>query len=102
MTYSVSGLKAVVSSGDFDFMWQNIGILMIFIVVLSLGTIASLTWMHKRQFKNIAENQSVEVEKAPFGAFYCNTGHLFCSSDMNLSKNYRNERKGITTIYRET
>ncbi|QIE35808.1 YhgE/Pip domain-containing protein [Bacillus tropicus] len=61
MTYSVSGLKAVVSSGDFDFMWQNIGILMIFIVVLSLGTIASLTWMHKRQFKNIAENQSVEA-----------------------------------------
>ncbi|MBE7102687.1 YhgE/Pip domain-containing protein [Bacillus cereus] len=61
MTYSVSGLKAVVSSGDFNFMWQNIGILMIFIVVLSLGTIASLTWMHKRQFKNIAENQSLEA-----------------------------------------
>ncbi|MBJ8082222.1 YhgE/Pip domain-containing protein [Bacillus cereus group sp. N14] len=61
MTYSVSGLKAVVSSGDFNFMWQNIGILMIFIVVLSLGTIASLTWMHKRQFKNIVENQSVEA-----------------------------------------
>ncbi|HDR7776351.1 TPA: YhgE/Pip domain-containing protein [Bacillus tropicus] len=61
MTYSVSGLKAVVSSGNFDFMWQNVGVLMIFIVVLSLGTIASLTWMHKRQFKNIAENQSVEA-----------------------------------------
>ncbi|MEI4650023.1 YhgE/Pip domain-containing protein [Bacillus cereus] len=61
MTYSVSGLKAVVSSGDFNFMWQNIGILMIFIVVLSLGTIVSLTWMHKRQFRNIAENQSVEA-----------------------------------------
>ncbi|KXY78381.1 MULTISPECIES: YhgE/Pip domain-containing protein [Bacillus] len=61
MTYSVSGLKAVVSSGDFNFMWQNIGILIIFIVVLSIGTIASLTWMHKRKFKNIAENQSVEA-----------------------------------------
>ncbi|WP_002150016.1 YhgE/Pip domain-containing protein [Bacillus cereus] len=61
MTYSVSGFKAVVSSGDFNFMWQNIGMLMIFIVVLSLGTIASLTWMHKRQFKNIAENQSIEA-----------------------------------------
>ncbi|PFE93646.1 phage infection protein [Bacillus thuringiensis] len=61
MTYSVSGLKAVVSSGDFNFMWQNIGILMIFIVVLSLGTIVSLTLMHKRQFKNVAENQSVEA-----------------------------------------
>ncbi|OXB96675.1 MULTISPECIES: YhgE/Pip domain-containing protein [Bacillus] len=61
MTYSVSGLKAVVSSGDFNFMWQNIGMLMIFIVVLSLGTIASLTLMHKRKFKNVAENQSVEA-----------------------------------------
>ncbi|MBJ8104149.1 MULTISPECIES: YhgE/Pip domain-containing protein [Bacillus cereus group] len=61
MTYSVSGFKAVVSSGDFNFMWQNIGILMIFIVVLSIGTIASLTLMHKRQFKNIAENQSIEA-----------------------------------------
>ncbi|WP_237979764.1 YhgE/Pip domain-containing protein [Bacillus thuringiensis] len=61
MTYSVSGLKAVVSSGDFNFMWKNVGILMIFIVVLSLGTIASLTWMHKRQFRNIAENQSIEA-----------------------------------------
>ncbi|MGH0431460.1 YhgE/Pip family protein [Bacillus hominis] len=61
MTYSVSGFKAVVSSGDFNFMWQNIGILMIFIVLLSLGTIASLTWMHKRRFRNIAENQSVEA-----------------------------------------
>ncbi|WP_270342044.1 YhgE/Pip domain-containing protein [Bacillus mobilis] len=61
MTYSVSGLKAVVSSGDFNFMWQNVGILMIFIFVLSLGTIASLTWMHKRQFRNIAENQSIEA-----------------------------------------
>ncbi|PEP21319.1 YhgE/Pip domain-containing protein [Bacillus wiedmannii] len=61
MTYSVSGLKAVVSSGDFNFMWQNVGVLMIFIVVLSLGTIAALTWMHKRQFRNIAENQSVEA-----------------------------------------
>ncbi|KFM98937.1 YhgE/Pip domain-containing protein [Bacillus clarus] len=60
MTYSVSGFKAVVSSGDFNFMWQNIGILMIFIVLLSLGTIASLTWMHKRQFRNVVEQQSVE------------------------------------------
>ncbi|BCA35492.1 YhgE/Pip domain-containing protein [Bacillus cereus] len=61
MTYSVSGLKAVVSSGDFDFMWKNIGILMIFIVVLSFGTIVSLTLMHKRKFKNVLENQSVEA-----------------------------------------
>lgn len=55
MTYSVSGFKAIISSGDFSFMWQNAGILMIFIVLLSLGTIASLTWRHKRQFGELAE-----------------------------------------------
>ncbi|WP_017152920.1 YhgE/Pip domain-containing protein [Bacillus bingmayongensis] len=61
MTYSVSGFKAVVSSGDFSFMWQNAGILMIFIVLLSLGTIGSLTWMHKRQFRNLVEEKSIEA-----------------------------------------
>ncbi|MEI4801566.1 YhgE/Pip domain-containing protein [Bacillus sp. FJAT-51639] len=55
MTYSVSGLKAVVSSGDFGFMWQNAGILMIFIVLLSLGTIGTLTWMHKRQYGKFSD-----------------------------------------------
>ncbi|PDX99564.1 phage infection protein [Bacillus pseudomycoides] len=61
MTYSVSGFKAVVSSGDFGFMWQNAGILTIFIVLLSLGTIGSLTWMHKRQFQNLVEEKSIEA-----------------------------------------
>ncbi|WP_026590538.1 YhgE/Pip domain-containing protein [Bacillus sp. UNC437CL72CviS29] len=61
MTYSVSGFKAVVSSGDFGFMWQSAGILMIFIVLLSLGTIGSLTWMHKRQFRNLVEEKSIEA-----------------------------------------
>ncbi|WP_440603383.1 YhgE/Pip family protein [Bacillus sp. GB_SG_008] len=55
MTYSVSGFKAVISSGDYSFMWHNAGILMIFIVLLSLGTIGTLTWMHKRQFGKFAE-----------------------------------------------
>ncbi|MCM3735197.1 YhgE/Pip domain-containing protein [Bacillus cytotoxicus] len=57
MTYSVSGLKAVVSSGDFGFMWQNAGVLMIFIVLLSLGTIGTLTWMHKRQYGRSTETE---------------------------------------------
>ncbi|MGG2066768.1 YhgE/Pip family protein [Bacillus sp. S14(2024)] len=55
MTYSVSGFKAVISSGDYSFMWHNAGILMTFIVLLSLGTIGTLTWMHKRQFGKFAE-----------------------------------------------
>ena len=55
MTYSVSGFKAVISSGDYSFMWQNGGILMLFIVLLSLGTIGTLTWMHKRQYGKFTE-----------------------------------------------
>ncbi|WP_170958742.1 YhgE/Pip family protein, partial [Bacillus pseudomycoides] len=55
MTYSVSGYKAVISSGDYSFMWQNAGILMMFIVLLSLGTIGTLTWMHKRQYGKFTE-----------------------------------------------
>lgn len=38
MTYSVQAFKAVISSGNFDFMWQNIGYLAIFIVVTLAGT----------------------------------------------------------------
>lgn len=33
MTYSVQAFKAVVSSGDYSFMWQNVGILFIYIVI---------------------------------------------------------------------
>ncbi|HEY4602335.1 MAG TPA: YhgE/Pip domain-containing protein [Cerasibacillus sp.] len=33
MTYSVQAFKAVISSGDYSFMWQNVGILFIYIVV---------------------------------------------------------------------
>ncbi|MGM9988714.1 MAG: YhgE/Pip family protein [Bacillaceae bacterium] len=38
MTYTVSGLKAVISSGDYSFMWQNISVLCGYIVVLLGGT----------------------------------------------------------------
>ncbi|MGG2066767.1 YhgE/Pip family protein [Bacillus sp. S14(2024)] len=55
MTYSIAGYRAVISSGDFGFMWHNAGALMIFIVLFSLGTIGALTWMHKRQFGKFAE-----------------------------------------------
>lgn len=50
MTYTVSGFKAVISSGDFSFMWHNVGILAIFIVLFIAGTIAFFTGMHKKRF----------------------------------------------------
>lgn len=55
MTYSVQGFKAVISSGDFSFMWHNVYILFAFAVVCAVGTILYFSKMHKRQFHVMAE-----------------------------------------------
>ncbi|WP_066295049.1 YhgE/Pip domain-containing protein [Bacillus sp. FJAT-29937] len=55
MTYTVFGYKAVISSGDFSFMWHNVAILGIFIVIFIAGTIGYFTTMHKKRFAAIAE-----------------------------------------------
>lgn len=48
MTYSVRGLKAVISSGNFDYMWQNVGVLLIFMTVSIIGTLITLAWRYRR------------------------------------------------------
>lgn len=58
MTYSVFGLKAVISSGDFSFMWENVGKLLMFIVVMMAGTMTYFTIQHRRQFTTIVEQAS--------------------------------------------
>ncbi|MGI8386110.1 YhgE/Pip family protein [Robertmurraya sp. P23] len=55
MTYSVQGFKAVISSGDYSFMWHNAYILLSFAVVCAVGTILYFSKMHKRQFHVMAE-----------------------------------------------
>ncbi|MCP1157549.1 YhgE/Pip domain-containing protein [Bacillus infantis] len=55
MTYSVAGLKAVASSGDFAFMWHNAAILLGFMLAFIAGTITYFTIMHKRKYAAIAE-----------------------------------------------
>ncbi|RBP92296.1 putative membrane protein [Cytobacillus firmus] len=50
MTYSVSGLKAVISSGNFDFMWENTVILLSFAALFIAGTFVYFTAMHKKRF----------------------------------------------------
>lgn len=55
MTYSVQGFKAVISSGDYSFMWHNAYILLSFAVVCAIGTILYFSKMHKRQFRVMAE-----------------------------------------------
>ncbi|AKM17701.1 YhgE/Pip C-terminal domain [[Flavobacterium] thermophilum] len=58
MTYSVFGLKAVISSGDFSFMWENIGKLLLFVVAMMMGTLVYLTIQHRRQFATAVEQAS--------------------------------------------
>ncbi|MCM3602306.1 YhgE/Pip domain-containing protein [Robertmurraya korlensis] len=55
MTYSVQGFKAVISSGDYSFMWHNAYILLSFAIVCAIGTILYFSKMHKRQFHIMAE-----------------------------------------------
>ncbi len=54
MTYTVSGFKAVISSGDFSFMWQNAGILGAFILFFIAGTTVYFTAMFKKRFSAAA------------------------------------------------
>jgi putative membrane protein len=58
MTYSVAGLKAVISSGDFAFMWQNAQFLFGFIALAVVGTIAILTVFFKRQYSAVTTKEA--------------------------------------------
>jgi putative membrane protein len=58
MTYSVAGLKAVISSGDFTFMWQNAQLLLGFIGIAVVGTIAILTVFFKRQYSGVTTKEA--------------------------------------------
>lgn len=58
MTYSVFGLKAVISSGDFSFMWENLSKLLLFVVAMMMGTLVYLTIQHRRQFATAVEQAS--------------------------------------------
>lgn len=51
MTYSVSGYKAVISSGQFDVMWGNIAVLCGFIVTMAILTWGILHLSFKRNFR---------------------------------------------------
>lgn len=51
MTYSVSGFKAVISSGDFNFMWHDVAILACYLITFMLITFGYFHFKHKRQFE---------------------------------------------------
>lgn len=61
MTYTVRGYKTVISSGDYSYMWQNIGVLAIFIAVFIIGTIGYFIFKHKRRYSGITSENTVEA-----------------------------------------
>lgn len=56
MSYSVQGFKAVISSGDYSFMWQNFIILIGFMLTFSIGTIAYFTMRFNHKYKHQMNN----------------------------------------------
>ncbi|NMH69543.1 YhgE/Pip domain-containing protein [Bacillus sp. RO3] len=55
MTYSVSAFKAVISSGDFDFMWQNLSILLGYFIVFVALTSIFFVGLFKKQYTKTVE-----------------------------------------------
>jgi len=55
MTHSIMGFKAVVSSGNFDVMWHQAGILAIYAGASVLLTLGFFLWNGKRRTKKAAE-----------------------------------------------
>lgn len=54
MSYSVAGLRSVISTGDFTFMWHNAGILALYPIFFITGTIIYFTFAYRRQFTEAA------------------------------------------------
>lgn len=51
MTYTVQGFKAVISSGEYSVMWNNLFVLIGFTVIFMAGTLLYFNFKHRRQFK---------------------------------------------------
>ncbi|WP_442599095.1 YhgE/Pip family protein [Neobacillus sp. D3-1R] len=56
MTYSVSGFKSVISSGDYSYMWHNAFVLVGFLVACMILTLSFFSFKHKRQFEVLSTN----------------------------------------------
>ncbi|MGD6992754.1 YhgE/Pip family protein [Sutcliffiella horikoshii] len=55
MTYSVSGFKAVISSGDLGYMWENVWILSGFMFSMLAGTWGYFVYKFKKQYHSPVE-----------------------------------------------
>ncbi|WP_042165856.1 YhgE/Pip domain-containing protein [Paenibacillus gorillae] len=52
MSYTVSGFKAVISSGDASVLWSNTGVLLLFFAIFSLLTLAYFVIVHRKHAGN--------------------------------------------------
>ncbi|TYS60982.1 YhgE/Pip domain-containing protein [Sutcliffiella horikoshii] len=59
MTYSVSGFKAVISSGDLGYMWENVWILAGFMFSMLAGTWGYFVYKFKKQYHSPVEKSSL-------------------------------------------
>jgi len=63
MTYTIQAFKAVISSGDYSFMWANVGVLLGFFVFFSLLTLGYFTMKFKKQYgSGMDQNTTASVE----------------------------------------
>lgn len=53
MTYTVRGFKAVISNGDFGMMWENAGVLFLFIAMFMLCSFACFNMLFRRDYKRV-------------------------------------------------
>ncbi|WAA12038.1 YhgE/Pip domain-containing protein [Fervidibacillus halotolerans] len=61
MTYSVFGFKAVISSGDYTFMWENAKVLGIFIVGSIIISLTYFVWKYNRVYRKKEQEESYEM-----------------------------------------
>ncbi|WP_010192235.1 YhgE/Pip domain-containing protein [Bacillus sp. m3-13] len=59
MTYSVSGFKAVISSGDLGYMWENVWILAGFMFSMLAGTWGYFVYKFKKQYHSPVEESAL-------------------------------------------
>jgi putative membrane protein len=50
MTYTISGFRAAISTGDFGHVWKNIAVILIFFIVFIMATLAFFIFKFKRQY----------------------------------------------------
>ncbi|WP_256759214.1 YhgE/Pip domain-containing protein [Cohnella sp. WQ 127256] len=58
MTYSVAGLKAVVSSGEYSFMWENVWILLGFAAVFAAMTLLFFVITYRKEYAGASKNDN--------------------------------------------